>query len=390
MFLSRTSIINSNKKFPLISNKKSGKTRRSLLLMGLTFIYLVFGAIIFSLFEYNEDERIRKEIIIKRNQIQQKYKFSKKDFIQLENIIIQSIPFSAGYQWKFLGSLYFCIVLISTIGYGNSTPNTKAGRLFCIIYALGGIPLGLVTFQSVGERINHLIKIILIQIQKYLFKNKKLINNTNEIKSKYLLFISFSIGCITISIATIVFHKKENWSIFDSAYYCMISLSTIGFGDFVPAQTNERLKKEPFYIIFILIFLLFVLILEFMTYNSDIVTARTKLKKIISIKMSTSFRLVSSAQKINTTISRNEKPKSWRQLKQSFAIRRKEKPKAIRKIGVFVEKIDKRNNKEIKKHQKINSSSLLILKDIYRFNYWKQKKNFCARRLPTPYIEHLN
>jgi len=40
--------------------------------------------------------------------------------------------------------------VISTIGYGHSTPNTRAGRLFCMVYALGGIPLGLVTFQSVN------------------------------------------------------------------------------------------------------------------------------------------------------------------------------------------------------------------------------------------------
>lgn len=29
-----------------------------------------------------------------------------------------------------------------------------AGRSFCMIYALIGIPLGLVMFQSIGERLN--------------------------------------------------------------------------------------------------------------------------------------------------------------------------------------------------------------------------------------------
>lgn len=382
--------------FPLLSDKKSGQTRRSLLLMGVTFLYLVAGAIIFSLFEYEEDERSRQEVTAKRRLMQQKYKFSKKDYAQLENIVVQSIPFSAGRQWQFLGSLYFCTVVISTIGYGHSTPNTRAGRLFCMVYALGGIPLGLVTFQSVGERINHIIKTMLVQIQKCLFKNKKWLSKW-QIKSRHLLFVSFSIGCITIAVATGVFHKQESWSIFDSAYYCMISLSTIGFGDFVPAQTNERLMKEPGYVLFTLIFLLFglaifsacinLLILEFMAYNADIVTARSRLKRMISIKMSTSFRLVTSSQKISI-ISKQEKPKSWRQLKQSMAIRRrkKERPQAARKIGFFVEKIEE-DNEEIK--NKRNSPSLSILRDIYKCHYWTHQKKFCARRLPTPYIEHL-
>lgn len=39
-------------------------------------------------------------------------------------------------------------------GYGHSTPATVAGRSFCMIYALIGIPLGLVMFQSIGERLN--------------------------------------------------------------------------------------------------------------------------------------------------------------------------------------------------------------------------------------------
>uniref|UniRef100_A0A915M6R6 Potassium channel domain-containing protein n=1 Tax=Meloidogyne javanica TaxID=6303 RepID=A0A915M6R6_MELJA len=150
MFLPRSSI--SSRMFPLLSDKKSGQTRRSLLLMGVTFLYLVAGAIIFSLFEYEEDERSRQEVTAKRRLMQQKYKFSKKDYAQLESIVVQSIPFSAGRQWQFLGSLYFCTVVISTIGYGHSTPNTRAGRLFCMVYALGGIPLGLVTFQSESTR----------------------------------------------------------------------------------------------------------------------------------------------------------------------------------------------------------------------------------------------
>uniref|UniRef100_A0A914MGG4 Two pore potassium channel protein sup-9 n=1 Tax=Meloidogyne incognita TaxID=6306 RepID=A0A914MGG4_MELIC len=324
MFLPRSSI--SSRMFPLLSDKKSGQTRRSLLLMGVTFLYLVAGAIIFSLFEYEEDERSRQEITAKRRLMQQKYKFSKKDYAQLESIVVQSIPFSAGRQWQFLGSLYFCTVVISTIGYGHSTPNTRAGRLFCMVYALGGIPLGLVTFQSVGERINHIIKTMLVQVQKCLFKNKKWLSKW-QIKSRHLLFVSFSIGCITIAVATGVFHKQESWSIFDSAYYCMISLSTIGFGDFVPAQTNERLMKEPGYVLFTLIFLLFglaifsacinLLILEFMAYNADIVTARSRLKRMISIKMSTSFRLVTSSQKISSNI-KTRKAKKLASIKTKY------------------------------------------------------------------------
>lgn len=43
---------------------------------------------------------------------------------------------------------------ITQLGYGHSTPATWGGKTFCMFYALAGIPLGLVMFQSIGERLN--------------------------------------------------------------------------------------------------------------------------------------------------------------------------------------------------------------------------------------------
>ena len=39
----------------------------------------------------------------------------------------------------------------SVSGYGHSTPKTMWGRLFTMVYALFGIPLGLVLFNSIGK-----------------------------------------------------------------------------------------------------------------------------------------------------------------------------------------------------------------------------------------------
>ena len=51
----------------------------------------------------------------------------------LEIIIIEKQPHKAGPQWKFAGSFYYALVVLSLIGYGHSTPKTLLG----IEYILG-------------------------------------------------------------------------------------------------------------------------------------------------------------------------------------------------------------------------------------------------------------
>lgn len=40
-----------------------------------------------------------------------------------------------------------------------------------------------------------------------------------------------------IAIGTVIFALWENWSIVDGAYFCFVTLSTIGFGDLMPTKT---------------------------------------------------------------------------------------------------------------------------------------------------------
>jgi len=40
-----------------------------------------------------------------------------------------------------------------------------------------------------------------------------------------------------ICVGTVIFALWENWSLVDGAYFCFVTLSTIGYGDFVPARS---------------------------------------------------------------------------------------------------------------------------------------------------------
>lgn len=43
--------------------------------------------------------------------------------------------------WRLLDSLYFCVITLTTIGYGDFTPKTDLGKIFNMVYILIGLGL---------------------------------------------------------------------------------------------------------------------------------------------------------------------------------------------------------------------------------------------------------
>ena len=120
-------------------------------------------------------------------------------------------------------------LFVRPTGYGNITPNTSSGRSFCVIYAIIGIPICGVLLSALGSRFNH-------------FKDKILQKAYQKLEKKWqkwalsLLVVSGSGMVFFVFIPAVIFHAKEGWSYNDAVYFCFITLTTIGFGDFVPGN----------------------------------------------------------------------------------------------------------------------------------------------------------
>ncbi|KAM6216023.1 potassium channel subfamily K member 9 [Rhynchocyon petersi] len=246
---------------------------RTLSLIVCTFTYLLVGAAVFDALESDHEMREEEKLKAEETRIKGKYNISGEDYRQLELVILQSEPHRAGVQWRFAGSFYFAITVITTIGYGHAAPGTDAGKAFCMFYAVLGIPLTLVMFQSLGERMNTFVRYLLKRIKKCCG-----MRNT-DVSMENMVTVGFFSCMGTLCIGAAAFSQCEEWSFFHAYYYCFITLTTIGFGDYVALQTKGALQRKPLYVAFSFMYILVgltvigaflnLVVLRFLTMNSE-------------------------------------------------------------------------------------------------------------------------
>ncbi len=126
------------------------------------------------------------------------------------------------------------------------TPRTTAGQVFCMFYAFFGIPLTGLMLKSLGEKILDSIDSCFRAIDTRLMGREA---RSTNIRTSLLLFIIMT-SMILVLAGLAVWY--EGWSFFEGIYFAFITLSTIGFGDFVPSHptlTSEDEPKEHFHVV---------------------------------------------------------------------------------------------------------------------------------------------
>ncbi len=83
-------------------------------------------------------------------------------FWALGTLLIGTLAYHWLEGWSFLDSLYFCVVSLATVGYGDYTPTTPIAKLFTIGYLVNGIAILLALFDRIrtvrSQRIERLVE----------------------------------------------------------------------------------------------------------------------------------------------------------------------------------------------------------------------------------------
>ncbi|XP_069494989.1 potassium channel subfamily K member 16-like [Ambystoma mexicanum] len=142
-------------------------------------------------------------------------------------------------NWDFSSSFFFVGSVVTTIGYGRLAPRTAGGQIFCVIYALFGIPLNLIVLSDIGKRLSRVCQRLGECLAHKGMEKKKV---------KFLTIMFFLVtGIIAfLCMPPFAFSDMEGWNYREGFYYAFISLSTIGFGDYVVGHHPKK-KYFPYY-----------------------------------------------------------------------------------------------------------------------------------------------
>ena len=113
--------------------------------------------------------------------------------------------------------------------------------MFCMVFAVFGVPMTAIMLTAIVER----LLLVTDAIETFLCGTC----TVRGVPPVYLRLLHLSLiicGAITLVIVVpaLLFMFLEDWSYFEALYFCFISLTTIGLGDFVPGDDRAWRNSE--------------------------------------------------------------------------------------------------------------------------------------------------
>lgn len=220
----------------------------ALLVLGY-LLYLVFGAVVFSSVELPHEDLLRQELsALKRRFLHQHACLDEPQLetflarvLQASNYGVSVLSNASGnWNWDFASALFFASTVLSTTGYGHTVPLSDGGKAFCIIYSVIGIPFTLLFLTAVVQRI-----IVYITRRPVLYFHIHWGFSKQIVAIIHAVLLGFvTVSCFFFIPAAIFCVLEDDWNFLESFYFCFISLSTIGLGDYVPGEGYNQKFRE--------------------------------------------------------------------------------------------------------------------------------------------------
>ncbi|KAF4045351.1 Ion channel [Phytophthora infestans] len=193
----------------------------------------------------------------------------------LSYVVVSILVFHYTEKWSVVDCVYYAMVIVTTVGYGDVVPITNAGKAITIFFSFYGICTIAVALGQLAswflQRQKHVTKMATQKLLKNVenaaatatgsVQDKEAkIRKMDSRKTRWKRFqkslpewarkifsdsnkaIFHAFVPIIISImAGLIVGAIEGWPVLDCFYYTLITITTVGFGDLSPKSESARI-----------------------------------------------------------------------------------------------------------------------------------------------------
>lgn len=233
-----------------LEERHQAKLSFAVLIIGYV-LYLFVGASIFSAVELPYERSLHEEIIIARQNFLKDHVCVSDErlekllarALEANNYGVSVVKNDNLHNWDFISSLFFASTVLTTTGYGHKVPLSDGGKAFCIVYIVLGIPATLLLLSAVVQRI-----MVVVTRRPVAYFHRRWAVSRTKTATVHAVCLTVLMALLLVIFPALVFTSvEEDWSFLESLYFCFISLTTIGLGDYVPGETQEDSSHRQVY-----------------------------------------------------------------------------------------------------------------------------------------------
>lgn len=130
-------------------------------------------------------------------------------------------------------------LLFSHSGYGHITPETPLGQILTVVYCFIGLPIAMLALKTLGEIVSKMAYTVV-----FIVETKVLCKKTpRKVKIKSF-FITFTLMLLSLCAGGVTHIYMEDGTFIEGVYSWFATLSTIGYGDYIPTWSLMQNTEE--------------------------------------------------------------------------------------------------------------------------------------------------
>lgn len=134
---------------------------------------------------------------------------------------------------RVLDALYFCIVTMTSVGYGDLVPNSDTTKLLASAFVFSGMAIIALFVSKAADYLVEKQEVLFFKALHMDMKSNeaKMLRQIETNKTKYKFYTAALLLVTTIVVGTLFLWKVEKLSLVDSFYCVCATITTLGYGD---------------------------------------------------------------------------------------------------------------------------------------------------------------